>query len=357
MFLGYHSNLDEDSTISPTGAQSLSYSRSCLFLPPTPRYPNSLRSPNPPQPCSLQHPPGATGEHLKAQTLSRIKLQTIFAIEILPPPPCSPKRINSALENASRNSSGEVPTASGGASGSRTNGARPSSAARENNHCLVIRNSRAVLGAVTVTTDTHTHTYTHTHARARASGHTPHTRACTALRGICRLIALRRGVNYKADLGGEAAGASPLPEDSGLSSGVPLPPRARRSGTAPCGREKRQLRGAEPSRTEPGRAGPGGGWGGAAAALPGRAMAPPSGLAVGPRLSEGAGAQCGGSPGRGGGLREPRCRLLSVAGLNERGMCAGLRCSALWEAYRGDGGCGRAECAGECRRCGGAPGV
>lgn len=133
--------------------------------------------------------------------------------------------------------------------------------------------------------------------------------------------------------------------------------RRGRGGAARLRAGERRDSSAGPSRAGPSRAGPGGGWGGAAAALPGRAMAPPSGLAVGPRLSEGAGAQCGGSPGRGGGLREPRCRLLSVAGRNERGMCAGLRCSALWGAYRGDGGCGRAECAGECRRCGGAPGV
>jgi len=88
VFLGYHSNLDEDSTISPTGAQSLSYSRSRLFLPPTP-------SPATPAPCtaethhnagSLRHPPGATEEHLQAQTLSRINSKQYLQLKFSPRP-------------------------------------------------------------------------------------------------------------------------------------------------------------------------------------------------------------------------------------------------------------------------------
>lgn len=85
-------------------------------------------------------------------------------------------------------------------------------------------------------------------------------------------------------------------------------------------------------------------------------MAPPTGLAVGPRLSVGAGAQCGGNTGRGGGLREPLCWLLSAAGRKERGRCAGLQCSALWGAYRLGNVGGRSVRVSVWQR-GGAPGV
>lgn len=200
---------------------------------------------------------------------------------------------------------------------------------------------------------THTYTYTHIHIRihARASGHTPHTRACAALRGICRLIGLRRGVNYKADLIGEAKGSSPLPEDSGRSSGGPLPPRARRRGTAPCGREKRQLRGAEPDRAGQGRAGRGLGWCGRGSA----------------RKSDGATYWpcCGAAPLRGGwgavrgehgeGRGAAGAALLASLGCWAQGARevrgAAVLC-AVGSIQTGE--CGRAECAGECvaaRRC------
>lgn len=86
MFLGYHSNLDEDSTISPTGAQSLSYSRSCLFLPPPPATPTPCTAETHHNPASSQHPPGDTAEHLNAQTLSPINSKQDLQLRLSPHP-------------------------------------------------------------------------------------------------------------------------------------------------------------------------------------------------------------------------------------------------------------------------------
>lgn len=86
MFLGYHSNLDEDSTISPTGAQSLSYSRSCLFLPHPPATPTPCTAETHHNPPSSQHPPGATGEHLNAHTLSPINSEQYLQLRLSPHP-------------------------------------------------------------------------------------------------------------------------------------------------------------------------------------------------------------------------------------------------------------------------------
>lgn len=174
MFLGYHSNLDEDSTISPTGAQSLSYSRSCLFLPPPPRYPNSLHSRNPPQSCLLTASTGSHGRAPQRSDALSNKLQTVFAIETLPPPPRSLKRISSAWESGS----GDAGVAGSPAARRSLGLAHPS--ARGSNHSLVINSTCGARGCQR--RPGRRARLARAARPARALGHTPrqHPRECAA---------------------------------------------------------------------------------------------------------------------------------------------------------------------------------
>lgn len=175
------------------------------------------------------------------------------------------------------------------ASGSEYGGVLPSSATRRNNQCLVIRNSRAMLGGLPSSPPAHSHTHT------RSGAHISHG-GTSVSEGICRLMANYMPVS--AGAGRRQAGArraqlrSPrtwpqtCPWLRGLFVAVDARktvqrsalPRSRRGSRCRCSRLAR-----------PGRAGPGGG--GAAAAPPERALAPPSGLAaepLGPRRWVGA---------------------------------------------------------------------
>lgn len=125
-------------------------------------------------PGALQHPPGATEEHLKAPTLSPINSKQYLQLRFSPRPRVPPR--GSILPRRTAReitqwrgvcSLPEEPRAVGAA------GLIHPVAARKNNQCLVIKNSRVMLGGC------HRH-HRHTHSHTRLRAHTSHGGTCVS---------------------------------------------------------------------------------------------------------------------------------------------------------------------------------